>query len=368
MQNFKEEPTENIRPSKKKITYDVSPALHKYLSKYSREVNLPIQYEDLLHFTYAIPIQDANGNEMNWERVTYDMREWNYLSEGLVKCYAILKTEGDYSFADHLEVAQVEFCGFGNSQPFRIRIINKYNDNYDHFYIKKADASRIFGLELEHLLSPNRITYFTCQQTLIEEHIPGIPGDIFVRDILPTMPNPLRFLKEFVKFNERCFVRLLGDMRSYNYVVEMPPDIDGVQYQIRAIDFDQQSYEGRKNIYLPQFFKENNEVVKLVMQKFNHESVSQYQAEERARIVFRIVTDRYQLKELMDVMVKEELAPKEKVLQLKIELADHFKNTAFVKAQTMGQILKLQLKENLRQSLLLVPRSRRIRSAFRRLG
>ncbi|QES90497.1 hypothetical protein [Rhizosphaericola mali] len=342
------------KPSKKKIPYPIENRLRDYLIKYGREVDLSISYDDLLHFTYALPIFDENGIDTHWEKVSYDLREWEYINDGLVKCYAILKTEGDLSFANHLEVAQIEFCGFGNSQPFRVRIINKYNANYDHFYVKKADASRIYGLELEHLLSPNRLNYFTNGQTLIEEHIPGIPGDIFVRDILPTMPNPLRFLKEFVKFNERCFVRLLGDMRSYNYVVEMPPDIDGVQYRIRAIDFDQQSYEGRKNMYLPQFFIENQQIVNMALEEFNQESLAQYQAEERARIVFRIITERYQIKELLDVMIHEKLAPQEKIDQLKVQLADHFKITSFLKAKTMGQIVKLQLKQNLRKSLMLV--------------
>ena len=102
-----------------------------------------------------------------------------YLRESLVKIYAVLKTEGDLSFINHLDVARIDFCSFGNSQPFRIRIVNKFNDNYDHYYIKQADASRIYGLELEHLLSPNRITFLTNRNTLIEEHIPGIPGDVF---------------------------------------------------------------------------------------------------------------------------------------------------------------------------------------------
>ena len=74
--------------------------------------------------------------------------------------------------------------------------------------------------------------------------------------------NPRRIAKEFVKFNERCFMRLLGDMRSYNFVFDITQDFDDIQFRIRAIDFDQQSYEGRKNIYLPQFFKENQSFVK----------------------------------------------------------------------------------------------------------
>ena len=39
--------------------------------------------------------------------------------------------------------------------------------------------------------------------------------------------------------------RLLGDMRAYNYVIVPIHDFDQVVYKIRAIDFDQQSYEGK---------------------------------------------------------------------------------------------------------------------------
>jgi hypothetical protein len=44
-------------------------------------------------------------------------------------------------------------------------------------------------------------------------------------------------------------------MRSYNFIVNITPDILNYQYRFRAIDFDQQSYEGRKNLYLPHFLK-----------------------------------------------------------------------------------------------------------------
>ena len=58
-------------------------------------------------------------------------------------------------------------------------------------------------------------------------------------------------------------IRLLGDMRSYNYVIVPIHDFDHVVYRIRAIDFDQQSYEGKFNVYRPQFFKENFKMVEL---------------------------------------------------------------------------------------------------------
>src|SRR3954471_5745003 len=274
---------ELIRPSRKKPIFPVQDSLRRYLERYGREANLPASYQDLYRFTYSKPLIDKFGKDTYWETVMYDMHQWEYLRESLLKIYAILKTEGDLSFTEHLDVKRVDFCSFGNSQPFRIRIVNKFNDNYDHYYIKQADASRIYGLELEHLLSPNRITFLTNRNTLIEEHIPGIPGDVFAEDYLYNRStNVIRFAKEFVKFNERCFVRLLGDMRSYNFVVNITPDIDeDFQYRIRAIDFDQQCYEGRKNLYLPQYFKENKPFVDEVIRHLDKDSIAQYQAEER---------------------------------------------------------------------------------------
>ena len=84
--------------------------------------------------------------------------------------------------------SKIDFGDFGNSRPFRIRITNLFNDNSDYFYVKHADASRIYGLELEHILSPNRINYIVNGTTLIEEHIAGVPGDVFLSDHL-TQPG-----------------------------------------------------------------------------------------------------------------------------------------------------------------------------------
>lgn len=350
---------ENNRPSKKKPIYPVGAALRKYLTRYGREVKLPVSYQDLLHFRYTFPLKDKAGKETAWQQASYDMREWEYLREGLVKIYAILKTEGDFSFISHLDVERIDFCSFGNSQPFRIRIVNRYNDNYDHYYIKRADASRIYGLELEDILSPNRITYFTSGQTLIEEHIPGVPGDVFIANYLNSpYTNHVRLAKEFVKFNERCFICLLGDMRSYNFVVDMTPDIEDVQYRIRAIDFDQACYEGRKNMYLPQFFKENYPYVEVVLKSLNKESIEQYQAEERTNVVFRLAAARYRVKELLDIMSSDDISKPEKIKQLKVELANHFHKVGFLEAKTMGHILKNQLKQMLRKSLMMVPKKK----------
>jgi hypothetical protein len=343
------------QPSRKKPIYPVNDALRDYLKHHGREVQLPVNYNDLLRITFSVPVKDKKGNDTLWEKALYDMREWDYIREGLIKIYALLKFEGDLSFSAHLDVSRIDYCSFGNSNPFRIRIVNKFNDNYDHYYIKQTDASRIYGLELEHILSPNRITFFTHLNTLVEEHIPGIPGDVFIKNYLDLPDtNKIRLAKEFVKFNERCFVKLLGDMRSYNFVVNMIPDIEDFQYRIRAIDFDQTAYEGRKSLYLPQFFKENNSLVQLTLQHLNKESIEQYQAEERTLMAIRLASKRHRIMELFKLMCNDEISSPEKTNQLKKELAEYCHQSSYLRCKNMGQLSKIHLKQSLRKSLKLI--------------
>jgi hypothetical protein len=343
------------KPSKKKPLFPVSTNLQQYLVKYNRAKPLPVQYEDLERYSMSLPLLDLEGNDTLWETVYYDEHDRNEIHKALTKIYAILKTDGDDSVLEHLSVDRVDYCTFGNSKPFRIRIINRFNDNYDHFYVKKTDASRIYGLELESLLSPSAVMFLIDKNTLIEEHIAGLPGDDFMEHHLDTSTfNKIRIAKEFVKFNERCFVRLLGDMRSYNYVVNITPDIEGNQYRIRAIDFDQQSYEGWKSFYLPQYFKENNPIIFLGIQHMSAETVSQYQLEERSLIATRIKAQRSQVLTLFRIFEKEHISKPEKVEQLRADLASHHRSNRFYDCQTMGEIvlmnLRLLIKKDFKQS------------------
>jgi hypothetical protein len=343
---------ETDKPSRKKPFFPVNKELRNYLKVHGRETQLPVSYNDLLRISYSVPIKDKQGNDTLWEKASYDMKDWEYLREGLINLYAILKTEGDPTFSKHLDVSRIDYCTFGNSNPFRIRIVNRFNDNHDHYYIKQEDASRIYGLELEHILSPNRITYLTGNNTLVEEHIAGLPGDVFIQQHLnKPETNKIRLAKEFVKFNERCFIRLLGDMRSYNFVVNVTPDIEDYQYRIRAIDFDQQSYEGRKNLYLPQFFKENLPLVELTLKHLNAESIAQYQAEERTMIAFRMASKRYRVMDLLNIMSRDIISTDEKRMELREQIAEHFDHSNFLKCRTMGELVKQVLRHTLRPHL-----------------
>jgi hypothetical protein len=334
----------SILVTKRKPSFPVRPELRAYLAHCTREVKLPLSYADMLGYAESIPLRNAQGEDTLWETVTYEGSEMRRINNALTRVYALLKADGDMTAVKHLYVDRVDFCAFGNSQPFRVRIVNAYNDNQDYYYVKKSDASRIYGLELEHLLSPNRMHYLTCGETLIEEHVVGLPGDIFIKDWLHSQRlRPIRVAKELVKFNERCFVRLLGDMRSYNFVVDVTPDFEGVQIRIRAMDFDQQSYHGRKNFYLPQFFSENRELALFCIKHLNVTTAAQYQREEDALIVRRtqIIPDR--LKWLLDVMSADPIAPEEKVHQLRSELAEHYGNDAFNRCESMGALVRESL-------------------------
>lgn len=326
--------------SQRKAFIGVSEELHGYLRHYGRLSPLPALYRDLRDFSNAYPLHDKKGQATLWETVIYDHVAQRELWPKLTSIYSLLKT-GDLQAVPHLFVERVDFCQFGNSKPFRIRVVNEYNDNYDHFYLKVADASRIYGLEMEHVLSPNRISYLVHEDTLIEEHIAGVPGDVFIVDYFkrPDL-NRVRIAKEFVKFSERCFIRLLGDMRSYNYVVDMTPDFEEVQYRVRAIDFDQQSWEGRCNIYRPQFYKENLPVVKLVMKLLNEETVEQYQDEERTLFARRFIAEKARLRALFRCMKHNPAEPAEKVAQLKDELGALHQTRVFEDSESMGDIVE----------------------------
>lgn len=342
-------------PSKKKVIIPISEPLAAYLKKYDRAVSLPIRYHDLTYYESGVALLDSEGNDTLWETVFYAQADQQRLFKALTYIYALLKTDGDTEVLEHLDVSRIDYCTFGNTKPFRVRIINRLNDNYDHFYVKKTDASRVYGLELEELLSPNSVRYLYDGDTLIEEHIAGIPGDDFMhKNLDDTTFNQIRIAKEFVKFNERCFVRLLGDMRAYNYVIDITPDIEGSQYRMRAIDFDQQSYEGWKSFYLPQYFKENNPIIFLGIQHMSSETVKQYQMEERSLIANRVKMSFSRVNHLFRVMKKDVISTPEKVKQLAKDLSQHHKNDIFLSCTSMGEIvatnLKLLLQKDFKQS------------------
>lgn len=332
----------DLKISKKKPFYPVTSKLHAYLSEYKRNIRIPVFYDDLLRFQGSVVVYDKHDNDTLWVSVYYNEFEREEIDLSLKKVYTNLHSDGNEKTIPFLNIDAIDYCTFGNSKPFRVKVRNILNDNYTYFYVKKADASRIYGLELEHMLSPYNLNFLVYKDTLIEEHIVGIPGDEFIKNMLPscTESEKSQIAKEFVKFNERCMIRLLGDMRSYNYVIVPTHDFDHIVFKIRAIDFDQQSYEGKFNIYRPQFFIENLKMVELVSEKFQKESIDQYKLEERSIVAKRLISYHDRIEELLDCMISDKISVSKHIDLLKSKIYDYTLDLKFKRSKSMGEILK----------------------------
>lgn len=332
---------ESDRPLMQKEVYPLSASLRQYLEYYGHSRPLPLHYPELLHYEYTNALKDAAGKHTHWERVVYKDAFFRQLEPRLLQLYQLLL--GDESIPDKLRVTAIDFCEFANSMPFRIHLQLPGKEPFC-FYIKNADASRVAGLLLEVLLTHNPVRFLCHQHTLVETHISGQPGDECAAGLAALPETDQQALaRAFVRFNEQCFTRLLGDMRSYNFVVVHRPGTES-RFHLRAIDFDQQCYEGRLNLYLPQYYKENLGFVQLVKQQLSGEETDRLRGEERGLMAARSVQNARPLYALMRALEKDELSENYKVIALRKEL-NHFHNThRFNLCHSMGSLVKQQLK------------------------
>src|SRR5438876_339538 len=110
----------------KKPMYAIESSLREYLARYGREAPLPVTYRDLFYFHAGVPLVDKAGKETLWQTVAYRAFEMPRIHEGLKEIYALLRSGGDRSVMEHLYIDRIDYCSFGNSQPFRVRIVNSF--------------------------------------------------------------------------------------------------------------------------------------------------------------------------------------------------------------------------------------------------
>ena len=111
-------------------------------------------------------------------------------------------------------------------------------------------------------------------------------------------------------------------------------------YKIRAIDFDQQCYEGKLNVYRPQFFKENFPMISIVKDKLTLESVNQYKIEERSVLAKRIISSGVRLDNLVTIMKQDTLTQPDYLKQLSAEIFKFTKDDAFMQSKSTGDIME----------------------------
>ena len=105
------------------------------------------------------------------------------------------------------------------------------------------------------------------------------------------------------------------------------------------MDFDQQSYDGRKNSTFPNSSRRTIRLSDFGVSHIDAKTAYQYQKEEHHLIARRMKTGNLRIKAILDTMSKDELAPEENFKQLRQELSAHYKDDAFLK-QWAGSFAK----------------------------
>ncbi len=116
------------------------------------------------------------------------------------------------------------------------------------------------------------------------------------------------------------------------------------------MDFDQQSYDGRKNFYLPQFFKENSALAMFCVKHLRLETAYQYQREEQTIMLRRAELAAERLGLLLYEMARDPLSPPEKMYELRESLAEHYHRKEYLSCETMGALVRENL-ESIRHAL-----------------
>ena len=114
-------------------------------------------------------------------------------------------------------------------------------------------------------------------------------------------------------------------------------------FNTRAIDFDQQCFEGKFNVYRPQFFKENKPMMDLVKDKLKADSIIQYKIEERSTISKRLIIADERMKLLVDIMKQDTISSIENIDNLKKEIFKFTKEESFIKSKSMGELMEKTL-------------------------
>ena len=120
--------------SKKKPAFKISDALSGYLTRQGRNINTPLFYSDLLRFQGSITIYDDSGNDTLWVSTFYSESDRTEIDLSLKKMYTILHADGSDVLIPYLTIDRIDYCTFGNTKPFRVKVRNILNDNYIYLY------------------------------------------------------------------------------------------------------------------------------------------------------------------------------------------------------------------------------------------
>ena len=85
------------------------------------------------------------------------------------------------------------------------------------------------------------------------------------------------------------------------------------------------------------------------MKVLEPQTVKQYQIEERGLIARRLRYTGKQFLKLLKILTKDEISTPEKTIELKTGLSEFHHNKDFLACKTMGEVIQLNLKVQLRK-------------------
>ena len=139
----------------KKPTYPLNEFFLDYLARFDRVSKVSINYDDLLRFSGFINVFDQNDVDSLWIRVYYSEFERNEIDLNLKKIYSYLHSDGNLEVVKFLSVDAIDYCIFGNSKRFRIKVRNVLNDNYTYFLNALQFVQLHTHCDAVHLCSQN---------------------------------------------------------------------------------------------------------------------------------------------------------------------------------------------------------------------
>ena len=122
------------KPQLKKQYYPINDTLRSYLEKYKRLTKTRVYYDDLMRFQGSVVVYDRDDKDTLWVRVYYNDSDRTEIDHSLKKIYTLLHSDGDESNIEYLNVDYVDFCTFGNSKPFRVKVRNKKSRCFQSFW------------------------------------------------------------------------------------------------------------------------------------------------------------------------------------------------------------------------------------------
>ena len=93
-----------------------------FLKKVARWIESNICYDDFFLFSFSVVVYDKIDQDTLWVRVYYSDSDRAEIDFHLKTIYTLLHSDGNASSLPDLNIDAIDYCTFGNSKPFRIKI------------------------------------------------------------------------------------------------------------------------------------------------------------------------------------------------------------------------------------------------------